>query len=607
MLQAIVKKGMVLGEEVPAPVVSDGNLLIKVVNSCISAGTEISSVKTSGEPLIKRAMNQPEKIVKVFNMVKSDGISDALKNVKGELEKGKPTGYSLSGVVIALGKDVTGFKPGDRIAAAGGGVANHAEYVDVPQNLVVKMPDEVDFIDGSSVAIGAIAMHGVRRSNLQFGEFAVVFGAGIIGLLTQQMLKYAGIRVAIVDIDENRLQIAKDLGAELILNSKVDDPVKNVINWSGGQGADAVIFTASTTSSSPLSQSFQMCKRKGKVILVGASGMEIDRKDIYSRELDLIVSTSYGPGRYDRNYEEKNIDYPYAYVRWTEKRNMAEYLRLLERQAVRLQPLITDTYSVKEVTEAFKALNSSEKKSIMVILDYGKPESKNYQDYTDHDRKIHLKIKPSEKSLINVALVGAGSFANNFHLPNLVKLSGYFYVHAICDQDGYKGKYAAEQYKAKYASSNYADILEDKQIDLIMICTRHDSHADLVLKGLESGKHVFVEKPLATNQTDLDKIKAFYSKSDDAKPVLMVGFNRRFSPYIREIKKTTDKRINPLFIHYRMNAGFVPLDHWIHENGGRIIGEACHIIDVMTFLTGSRIHSISYEGLTPVNEVYKSC
>ena len=599
MLQAIVKKGIVIGEEVPAPVVSSGSVLIKVVNSCISAGTELSGMLTSGQPLVKRALEQPEKIKKVIDMIKSEGIASALKKVKGELEKGKPTGYSLSGVVIGIGKDVDGFKIGDQVAAAGGGLANHAEYVDVPTNLIVKIPTKLDYLNASTVALGAIAMHGVRRANLQFGEFGVVIGTGILGLLTQQILIFAGVRVAVVDIDNNRLQIAKDLGAEIILNPQTDDPVSNIISWSNGQGTDAVIFTASTPSSAPLSQSFQMCKKKGRVILVGVSGMEINRSDIYSKELDLMVSTSYGPGRYDRNYEEKNLEYPYAYVRWTEKRNMAEYLRLLKKGVIQLDPLISNTYPVDRVMEAFSALRSSEQKPLMIILDYGQPDPDKYKDYARHQRKVYTIHKSSAKATIKVALVGAGNFANSMHLPNLQKLKNKYSIHAICDENGYKSKYAAERYQAQYATSNYDELLQDKDIDLIMLCTRHDSHTELTLKGLESGKHVFVEKPLATNQSALDKITSFYSKSDNIKPVLMVGFNRRFSPYAQEIIKHTYKRINPLFIHYRINAGFIPLDHWVHENGGRIVGEACHIIDLMTYFTGSRIVTINFESLSP--------
>jgi len=602
MLQAIIKKGIIYSEEVPAPVVSDGSVLIKVVKSCISVGTEVSSMVASGQSLIKRALDQPEKILKVFNMVRSDGIARALENVKGELEKGKVVGYSLSGVVVGTGKGVQDFKIGDRVAAAGGGRANHAEYVDVPTNLVAKMPPDLEFQSAASLAIGAIAMHGVRRSGLQFGEYAVVLGSGIIGLLTLQILKYAWIRTAVIDIDDSRLQLARQFGAELTENPQSDDIVSDIQRWANGKGADAVLFTASTTSNVPLSQSFQMCKKKGKVILVGVSGMEIERSDIYAKELDLLVSTSYGPGRYDKYFEEKNYEYPYAYIRWTEKRNMEEYLRLVNDDHVKVKPLISNVFLIENVTEAYKSLKDPKNKSLMIVLDYGEVESSGIDQYNTHSRAIDLKHTPLKNDSINIALVGAGSFASNIHLPNLQKLKGKYTLHAICDRDSYNSKITGERYGASYVTSNIEEVLKDDKVDVIMICTRHDTHADLVLKGLKARKNVFVEKPLATTQTACDDIRSFYNQSNTKKPLLMVGFNRRFSPLAREIKKASDKRINPLFIHYRMNAGFVPLDHWIHESGGRIIGEACHIIDLMTFFTGSRIHSVNFDGLTPANE-----
>jgi len=602
MLQAIIKKGIVFSEEVPAPVVSDGSVLIKVVKSCISAGTELSSVVASGQPLIKRALEQPEKVVKVLNMLRSDGITKTLRNVKGEIEKGKAIGYSLSGIVVGTGKDIHNFKIGDRVAAAGGGHANHAEFVDVPTNLVVKLPDDLGFQNAASVAIGAIAMHGVRRSHLNFGEYGVVFGSGIIGLLTLQILKYAGIRTAVIDIDDSRLRLAGELGAEMTINPNSDDAIANIKSWSNGEGADAVLFTAATTSHIPLSQSFQMCKKKGKVILVGVSGMEIQRSDIYPKELDLLVSTSYGPGRYDKNFEEKNYEYPYAYIRWTEKRNMEEYLRLIKNGHVNVDPLITNTFPIEKVNEAFKSLKDPDNKPLMVNLDYGEIDAPHLNEYNNFTRSVIIDHKPVTGDKINVALVGAGSFASNTHLPNLQELSNQYSIHAICDRDSYNGKYTGERYNTGYVTSNYDEILEDDAVDLIMICTRHDTHAELSLKGLQAGKNVFVEKPLATTQKDCDEIRSFYTKSNGKKPLLMVGFNRRFSPYAKQIKEVSNQRINPLFIHYRMNAGYVPLDHWIHENGGRIIGEACHIIDLMTFFTGSRIHSVSFDNLEPTTK-----
>jgi len=606
MIQAIVKKGKVLGEQVSAPNVSKGSLLIKVVNSCISAGTEISGVSGSGKSLIKRAMEQPENVKKVINMVKSDGVAKAYAIVKGKLDSGNPTGYSISGTVIAVGEGVQGYKIGDSVAAAGAGLANHAEYVDVPQNLVMKTPDGMNFEDASTVTLGGIAMQGVRRSDLKLGEMCVVVGAGILGLLAVQMLRLSGVRIAVTDFDDRRLNIAKEYGAELIINPSRENVVDSIINWSDGHGADAVLFTAATGSSEPLSQSFQMCKKKGKVILVGVVGMEIKRDDMYAKELDFLISTSYGPGRYDKNYEEKGLDYPYSYVRWTENRNMTEYLRLVHTGDINLSKLIDEKFTIDKVTQAFESLQAPGAKPLMVLLDYGKTDLIELDHYLNHDRKIIINNNPIKKEIINVALIGAGGFATGMHLPNISKLSNKYKLHAVMSLTGHKAKTVAEQYQANYATTNFEDILDDKDVDLVLISTRHDSHAELSLKALEAGKHVFVEKPLATNQDDLDKIKSFYEENSENKPVLFTGFNRRFSKYANEIKKYTDKRINPLLIRYRMNAGYIPLDHWVHEDGGRMVGEACHIIDLMTAITSSSIESISVESLTPTTNKYSS-
>ena len=599
MIQAIVKKGKVLGEQVSAPNVSKGSLLIKVVNSCISAGTEISGVSNSGKSLINRALEQPENVKKVLNMVKSEGIPRVFSKVKGKLDGGNPTGYSISGIVIATGADVTDYQIGDSVAAAGASLANHAEYVDVPQNLVMKTPKGMNFEAASTVTLGGIAMQGVRRCDLRLGEMCVVVGAGILGLLSVQMLKLSCVRVAVIDFDDRRLEIAKEFGAEIVINPTKENSVETIKNWSDGHGADAVLFSAATNSSKPLSESFQMCKKKGKVILLGVVGMEIKREDMYTKELDFLISTSYGPGRYDKNYEEKGIDYPYSYVRWTENRNMKEYLRLVHNGDIKLEKLIDAKYSINEVSKAFDSLKSPESKPLMVLLDYGGYDLKNLESYLNHDRKIILNKTPIKKNIINVALVGAGGFATGMHLPNISKLSNKFKLIAVMNRTGHKAKAVANQYKANYTTTNYEDILNDKDVDLVLIATRHDSHASLTLRALQSGKNVFVEKPLATSQEELDEITAFYESNALNKPILFVGFNRRFSKYITEIRKHTNKRINPMIIRYRMNAGYIPLDHWVHEDGGRMVGEACHIIDLMTSLTNSKIESISTESLKP--------
>ena len=319
-----------------------------------------------------------------------------------------------------------------------------------------------------------------------------------------------------------------------------------------------------------------------------------------------MISTSYGPGRYDKNYEEKGLDYPYAYVRWTENRNMEEYLRLVNEGAIRLDKLINAIYPIEKVSEAFLSLQQAGQKPLMVLLDYGTIDQEKLEEYRQHDRKVSISALPVKRDVVNVALIGAGGFATGMHLPNIEKLSDKYRLHCVVNRTGHKAKSVAEKYHAAYATTDYQDVLKDKDVDLVLIATRHDSHASLTLQALEAGKHVFVEKPLATSQEELAKIKAFYADGTENRPVLFTGFNRRFSIYAQEIKKHTDKRINPLFIHYRMNASYIPLDHWVHENGGRIVGEACHIIDLMTFFTGSWIKSISVDSLMPATEKFSS-
>lgn len=594
MKQGIVKKGKVLAENIPSPSVSNGSVLIQVAYSCISAGTEITSVNTSKQSLVQRALNSPEEVKTAIEFAKANGIAKTIQRVRGVLESGKQTGYSASGTIVAVGKGVTNFQIGDKVAAAGAGIANHAEFIDVPQNLVMPVPKGMDLKLASTVTLGGIALQGVRRIDLKLGESCVVVGAGILGLLALQMLKKSGIQVIVSDFDQKRLDLAKELGADLVINPAQEDLIKTVSSYTGGYGADGVLFTAATSSSKPLSESFKMCRKKGKVVLVGVVGMEIERGDMYAKELDFLISTSYGPGRYDSNYEEKGLDYPYAYVRWTENRNMTEYLRLIHQHYIDVEKLIDAVFPIDQITEAFESLQQEGKKPIIVLLDYNNPDS--YRG-----SKIDLKTKTVSSNTINVGLIGAGSFATGMHLPNMKKLKDKYNLKGVMSRTGFKAKTIADQFEAEYATANVDDILNDPKIDLVLIATRHDSHAELVLKSLKAGKHTFVEKPLAVNQTELDLIKEFYNQPGE-KPVLMTGFNRRFSPFASEIKKHTSKRINPLFIQYRMNAGHIPLDQWVHEHGGRIVGEACHLIDLMTFFTESKIASISVEKISPNND-----
>ena len=603
MHQVLIRRGKVVTEEVPAPVVSPNAVLIRTAYSCISPGTELSSVHGSGKPLIQKALEQPEKVRKVFKMAGDEGLSRTWEKVQGKLDAPSPTGYSLSGTVLAAGEQITDFKPGDRVAAAGAGQAHHAEFVDVPQNLVVKIPPGLDFAPASTVALGAIAMQGVRRLNPSLGEYVVVIGAGMVGQLALQMLKLSGARVAAVDMDESRLSLSSTLGAETCVHAGKENSAESILHWTGGRGADAVLFCASTENPKALKQAFQMTRKKGRVVMLGIWGNELDRSDIYEKEIDFLISTSYGPGRYDEQYEKKNLDYPYAYIRWTENRNMEEYVRLLSEKKIDVAPLIQGTYPVTEASQAFASFQNSPTKPVTVLLQYARD--------AQIDTVISARspqISATAQPIVRIGLIGAGGFASGVHLPNLKRMKDRFELLAVSNRTGHTAKAIADQYGASYATSDYKKILSDPSVDLVMICTRHRSHGQLVLESLEAGKHVFVEKPLCLDREELRKIESFYAAGTSTKPLLMVGYNRRFSPYLREILRHTSRRQNPLFIHYRMNAGYIPLDHWVHteEGGGRISGEACHIIDLFTCLTGASLKTIHAQSLSPQTSFFSS-
>ena len=617
MLQALIKKGKVFAEDVPMPNVSPGSVLIRVVYSCISAGTEVVSMQASeGTSLIRKAMQQPDRVEKAWNMLKSDGLfktfakirSVSTSDKKGQ-ETAKPTGYSLSGIVLAVGEGVTDIKQGDRVAAAGAGIANHAEFVDVPRNLVIHMPDGLDYKSASTVTLGSIAMQGIRRANIQLGEFVVVYGTGILGLIAVQLVKAAGGRCIAVDLDPRRLELAGKFGAERTIDSSIEsDPVKAVFHTTNGHGADTVIFTAATNKASALSQALSMTRKKGRLVMVGVYGKEVRREDLYQKEIDFLISTSYGPGRYDENYEQKGLDYPYAYVRWTENRNMTEYLRLLASGTVDITSMIEGVYPIADVADAFEILKQPSR-PLLVLLDYGEPADDIVSsDYKSGTFEIEKVKAVNGKKRIRVGIIGAGNFATGVHLPNLQKMADKYEIRAICSRTGHKAKAITEQFGAKYAATDYKEILSDPEIDLTMICTRHNLHGKIVLESLRAGKHTFVEKPLCITKKELEAIKDFFHsklKTQNSKlPLLMVGFNRRFSKYAREIKKHVETRINPLFIHYRMNAGYIPMENWVHseEGGGRIIGEACHIIDLFSYLIDAPVRAVSAVSLQPRTE-----
>ena len=573
------KKGIVV-EETTEPSISRGTIKIKVAYSCISAGTEMMAVKDANMNILQRAIRNPQQVKKVVNLALEQGVKKALNKVDSALDSMGTSGYSVAGTVVEVGADVNDFKVGDLVSAGGAGYALHAEYVVVPKNLVVHIPEGLSLAYASLGTVGSIAMHGVRRTDLKLGEYGVVVGCGLMGLLAIQMMKASGVKVACTDVNATRLALAQALGADKIINSTEEDPVNAVRNWTNGYGADAILFTAATHSNEPLSQSFKMCRKKGRVVLLGVSGMNINREDIYRDELDFMISTSYGPGRYDPNYEEKGNDYPYAYVRWTENRNIYSFLELIRDGKINIGKIAPVIYPLDKAAEAYEGISNNPGKHIITLLEYN-----HYNEIINDSSCIRRNHhKPINDGVVKIGLIGVGSFATSTLLPIISSNSDKFYLKTIVNRSGPKAVNAANRFNVENISSNADDIFNDPEIDLVMICTRHNNHADFVLKGLEAGKHVYVEKPLAINSKQLAEIEEFFKKKgDEAVPVLMVGFNRRFSIYASEIKRHLDKRTAPVFIRYRMNAGFVPAEAWVHGDGGRIIGEGCHIIDLVKY------------------------
>jgi len=603
--QLFINSGKVVVKDIPSPMVEKGSIIVAVDYSCISPGTELSGVRSSGEPLWRKALKEPQKVKNAISMVKTQGISKTSALIKGKLYGGSPTGYSAAGIIIEVGKNVKEFKIGDRVACAGAQCAHHAEVIRVPLNLAVSVPSAVEMAHASTVTLGSIALQGVRRLNPTLGETFVIIGLGLLGQLTAQMLQANGCRTIGVDLDLERLELSKELGLDLGINPAQENSFDKVARLTENIGADGVIITAASPSDDIVSTAFQLCRRKGRVVLVGDVGLNLNRSDFYQKEIDFFISTSYGPGRYDANYEEHGLDYPIGYVRWTENRNMAEYLRLLAQKKINIQPLISTTHLIDAATEAYESLSVEKNKPLMILLSYPRREEAMSQRVI-----INPKSLPSTSGKIRIAVVGAGGFAKGMHLPNLQSLSNMYEIHCIMSRTGHNAENTANQFGASYSTTDYNEVLSDPKTDSVLICTRHHLHADMTIRALEAGKHVLVEKPLAMNQPELEKIEKFYTdNSNESKPILLTGYNRRFSPYALRIKEIIKDRKNPLIINYRMNAGYLPLDHWVHteEGGGRNIGEACHIYDLFTFLTDSKYKDISVKSINSDGNYYSSC
>ena len=599
------RTGRVWVEEVPPPSLKKGGVLVQNLFSAISVGTEGASLKLAKSGILEKAKKRPEDVRKIKQLIKDEGIIEAYKKVKEKLEIPTPVGYSCVGKVLEVGEGVEGFSAGDVVACGGGGYAVHAEVVWVPKNLCVKVPQGVRIEHAAFTTIGAIAIQGLRQAGIQFGENVLIIGLGVVGQLAAQVAKASGARVVAVDIDRRKVDLAEECGIDLALLRSESSLEEKIMSFTDGYGIDAVVITAATSSVDPLELALRTTRHKGRITVVGSVPMTLERKPFYKKELSLNIARSYGPGRYDPIYEEKGIDYPIGYVRWTENRNMRAFLDLLADDKLRIDRIITHRFKLEEAPHAYEKIIKNDEELVIGALF-------EYPTEVDTKKRINLgttrKKADSKPSLshLNVGFIGAGHYAQNFLLPVLAK-NPWIQFRGVATTTAVNSSYVGKKYGFDYITTDPDEVIKDKEIDAAFIATRHNTHAMFAVRALESGKHVFVEKPLAINEKQLESvIKAWQASSLH----LMVGFNRRFSPLVSSIKDFFGRRRNPLAINYRINAGFLDKNHWVQDpevGGGRIIGEVCHFVDLCNFLISSKPKKIFAQSITSGREDVTDC
>ncbi len=564
--------------DVPSPMSKEGELIIAATKSLISKGTEKMLTDFGKSSLIGKALKNPEKVKLVLDKLKTEGLVQTIESVYSGLNQPMKIGYCHVGRVLDNGK--TDFSVGDRVVSN----ASHGEVVRTPYNLTARIPENVDDDSAVYTVLGSIALQGVRLISPTLGETVVVTGLGLIGLITVQILKANGCKVVGIDLDNNKCELAKGFGAEVVNISKGENPVDFIEEITKGVGVDAVLITASSKSNDVMHQAASMCRKRGKIVLVGVVGLELKREDFYEKELSFQVSCSYGPGRYDANYEDHGIDYPIGFVRWTEQRNFETVLSLLSDRSIDVRPLITHRFDLDNIKEAYSKLE--DESSLGIILEYQLKE-----DELSDSRNIRLPENKntdnsSNANKVKVSFIGAGNYASRVLMPGFK--NNKTILSTVVTSEGSSGMLCAKKYGFEYASTDVSDALK-KDSDILVIATRHNLHAEQIILGLEKQKNIFVEKPLALTHKEIDNISATYNKIKQ-KPLLMVGFNRRFSPHISKMKSLlASKKAQKCFI-FTMNAGFIPEEHWTQDSrigGGRIIGEACHYIDLMRYLADS--------------------
>jgi predicted dehydrogenase/threonine dehydrogenase-like Zn-dependent dehydrogenase len=567
--------------DVPSPRNIKSNVLIATKNSVVSAGTERMLVNFGKSNLLNKAKQQPDKVKEVLNKVVTDGLVATIDAVKSKLDQPLPLGYCNAGVVLE--SDVSNFEVGDRVVSNG----NHAEVVRVPKNLCVKIPDGVDDESAAFTVIGAVGLQGIRLIQPTIGECFVVTGLGLVGLMCVQMLRANGCRVLGVDFDSKKCELARQFGAETVDLSKDDDPVIFARSFSRGRGVDGVLVTAATQSDEVMHQAAEMCRKRGRIVLVGVVGLKLRRDDFFKKELTFQVSASYGPGRYDSFYEEDGNDYPVGFVRWTEQRNFEAVLDMMDSGTLDVQPLITHRYDIKNAIKAYTLLDDPS--ALGIVLNYPAQDKVKLQK-----SKVKLLSKPSTmpvKAAPCIGFIGAGNYASRILIPAFKETESV--LDTLVTSGGISGVHHGNKNSFLTASTSIDDVLNNESINTVAIVTRHDAHATQVVDSLNAGKHIFVEKPLALTLDEIEQIDKAYKENNKSKNVkLMVGFNRRFAPHIIKIKELMSNHQSPKSILMTVNAGPIPAEHWvqdIHVGGGRIVGEGCHFIDLMRHLVG---HSI---------------
>ena len=592
-----MKTGQAVVAEVPVPTPGDGMALIRTANSLVSAGTERMLVSFAKQGLLGKARSRPDLIREVLNKARREGLLTTIEAALNKLDQPFALGYSSAGTIIKTGSGLAGFKAGDRVACAGGGYAVHAEYAIIPQNLMVPIPEPVSFEEAAFATIGAIAMQGFRLAEVGVGARVGIIGLGLLGLLTTGIARAAGCQVLGVELDPARAELALQVGANKAVNR--EQAIEAARSFSQGDGLDAILICADTSDNDPLILAGEIARDRAKVVVVGSVGMEVPRKPYYEKELELVVSRSYGPGRYDPSYEEKAHDYPIGYVRWTETRNIAAFLTLLAEDKLDISSLISHRVAIEEGARAYEII-TGDQPYLGVLLTYEEQD-------LPHERRIlntaapSVRIRPDE--ILALGVLGAGNYALSTFLPVVKRIGGIAPV-GIVSASGVSAHYAARRFGFGFAASEAETLLDDPVINMIAILTRHHLHSQQIQAAIQAGKHVYCEKPLAVNTEELKQIEQMLQGEN--RPLLTVGFNRRFAPLAQHLKAFVDTRHEPLYMHYRLNANVLPKGHWLLDpevGGGRIIGEACHFIDFLTFLVGESPVEVLTQGL-PDGGVY---